>query len=192
MGLSDRDYIGERYRARGGAKALPVWREAKGRLEFEQEPPSGNHVRNAPVRFLRSPQRANSMAVVALGIATVLYAIIAKPFGDLVDLRKVPETGEFRVAPDHASAPTGHLSFVAADEDLKIYLFDMDDALGLVGYIRAGETAQFQVPVGDWRLAAASDQNSSIGDIRSANHARPLGAIKIEEGHSLTISPVKH
>ena len=190
MGLSDREYMLGRYRKRGGAKALLIWREAKGRLEFEQQPIASGRTARALVHSMRGRRPANSKALMALGVATVLYLVIAKPFGGLIVSSGVPETGEFGVAPPHASGPTGQLSFVAGNDNLKIYLFDTNDNLNLVGYVRAGEIGEFQIPVGHWRLATAPDETLSIKDIRLADRAQPIGVIEVKERQTLTISPV--
>jgi len=38
MGLSDRDYMRDRYRKQGGAASIPVWNDKKGRVEREDVP----------------------------------------------------------------------------------------------------------------------------------------------------------
>ena len=38
MGISDRDYMKDRYRARGGARSLPVWNDKRSRRELAQKP----------------------------------------------------------------------------------------------------------------------------------------------------------
>ena len=38
MGLSDRDYMRDRYRKRGGAASIPVWKDKKGRVERDGVP----------------------------------------------------------------------------------------------------------------------------------------------------------
>ena len=92
MGIEDREYMKERYRRRGGAVGIPIWRERHARMEYDEADMAAGRYRAQAGSMLRlglgssaTGSRKNMLAAVALGFAAIVYVLAAQPFGDVLD-----------------------------------------------------------------------------------------------------------
>lgn len=194
MGIDDREYMHERYRERGGARSLPIWRERHARLEFDDAD-------MVPERYARrrfsgdgsnpgktyARPKKNIVAAAGLAAIALVYTIIAAPFGALFS--GLPKNGEFRVRAELQDAETATLTFTADTEPVALHLLDSDDREVFVGFIRAEKTAKLKVPAGTWHTIVTSGTRESLTSASDLDQGRPLGIIKLAAGSALKISP---
>jgi|TARA_B100000378_G_scaffold164888_1_gene132787 hypothetical protein len=194
MGIDDREYMHERYRERGGARSLPIWRERHARLEFDDaDMIPGRYTRR---RFsgdgsipgeTRSRPKKNLVAAAGLAAIALVYTVIAAPFGAFFS--GLPKNGEFRVRAELQDAETATLTFTADTEPVALHLLDRNDREVFVGFIRAEKTAKLKVPAGTWHTIVTSGTRESLNSASGLDHGRPLGMIKLAAGSALKISP---
>jgi hypothetical protein len=152
MDMDDREYMHQRYRERGGARSLPIWRERHGRMELGEADlvasSYGRHSQNYPDHpTARPPSRArrkNLIAAALLAAIGAIYLVFTGTSGSLFS--RQPENGEFRVRTELQAEPTATLIFTASDKPVAMHLLDSEDREIFVAYIRAKRTAKLQVP----------------------------------------------
>jgi hypothetical protein len=194
MSIDDRDYMQQRYRARGGARSAPVRKDGPARLEYDEygAGAAGYPQRNPMARLINRqggrPSK-NMLAAAALGIAALVYTVLAEPFGEILDFSGLPKTGEFRVIQKFSSHPTGTLAFTAAERPVALHLIDGDDKAVFVGFVRANETAELIVPVGRWHTVVTEGSETSLIELPEMRSGTPLGIIEIKEGELIAAKP---
>lgn len=197
MGIDDREYMKERYRKRGGAGGIPIWRERHARMEYDEaDMVAGRyHTQARSILRLSSPSsaacsRKNMLAATALGFAAIIYVLAAQPFRDVLDFSGLPKTGEFRVLAKLRAEPTGLLKIAAADEDIALHLLDADDREVFVGFVRKDEEGALTVPAGRWHTVVTSGTTDSLQVATDLTLGHPLGIIEISSGEAVTASRV--
>ncbi|WP_297775863.1 hypothetical protein [uncultured Roseovarius sp.] len=194
MSIDDRDYMQHRYRARGGARNAPVWKDGPARLEYDEYETDGTgYPQRNPISRLFNRQGGrpgkNMLAAAVLGVAALVYTIWAEPFGEILDFSGLPKTGEFRVIQKLSPHPTGTLAFTAAERPVALHLIDGDDKAVYVGFVRANETAELIVPVGRWHTVVTEGSETSLVGLPEMRSGTPLGIIEIKEGELIAAKP---
>ena len=183
----------DRYSKRGGAMGIPIWRERHARMELEDE--DLRSLRYAGGSSLESrrgyggPQSAaksNVWGAAALGVAVLVYIVVAKPFGDLIDFSGLPKNGVYRVRAELMSEPTGMLRIQSPDDNIAVHLLDEEDREIFVGFVREGETGELPVPAGRWHTVVTSGTADSLRSETDLKMGLPLGIIDVAPGEVLT------
>ncbi len=197
MGIDDREYMKERYRRRGGAVGIPIWRDRHARLEYDEADMVAGRYRAQAGSMLRlgptssaTGSRKNMLAAAALGFAAIVYVLAAQPFGDVLDFSGLPKTGEFRVLAKLRAEPTGLLKIAAPDEDIALHLLDAHDREVFVGFVRKDEESALTVPAGRWHTIVTSGAAESLQVATDLTLGHPLGIIEISPGEAVTASRV--
>ena len=192
MGLQDREYMRDRYLKRGGAMGVPIWRERHARMELEDENmrslryADGSSLGSRRYGGPRSAGKSNVWGAAALGVAVLIYVIVAQPFGDLIDLSGLPKNGEFRVRAELMSEPTGMLRIQSPDDNIAVHLIDEENREVFVGFVREGEIGELPVPAGRWHAVVTSGTADSLRSETDLRMGRPLGTIDVAPGQALT------
>jgi hypothetical protein len=193
--MDDREYMHQRYRDRGGARSLPIWRERHGRMEFDEADlvasSYGRHRQHYPDRALAgSPSQARRKNLIAAGLLAVigaLYLVFTGTSGSLFSGQ--PKNGEFRVRSELQAGPTATLIFTAGDKPVAMHLLDTEDREIFVAYIRAKRTAKLQVPAGRWHTIVTSGTATSLSTTESLTDGQPLGMIDLPAGSKVSLKP---
>ncbi|MEM6409903.1 MAG: hypothetical protein AAF683_00040 [Pseudomonadota bacterium] len=189
MGLEDREYMKERYRARSGVSESTIWRDGPARLEAAYDQPKASASARNRASFPSGGYRKNTLGAAVLGLIAIVYVIWAQPFGQLIDFNSLPKSGEFRVIKKYAGAPTGTLSFSAADAPIALHLIDANDQVVFIGFTRANETAELTVPAGRWHAVATEGTERSLAEIPNMRTGQPLGVVEINQGDTIVATP---
>ncbi|MFB0614034.1 hypothetical protein [Aurantiacibacter poecillastricola] len=85
MGIDDREYMKERYRRRGGAVGIPIWRDRHARMEYDEADMVAGRYRAQAGSMLRlgptssaTGSRKNMLAAAALGFAAIVVKSLGK------------------------------------------------------------------------------------------------------------------
>ena len=89
MGIDDREYMKERYRRRGGAVGIPIWRDRHARMEYDEADMVAGRYRAQAGSMLRlgptssaTGSRKNMLAAAALGFAAIVpTSVLMAPVG---------------------------------------------------------------------------------------------------------------
>lgn len=211
MPINERDYMSERYRRRGGARSLPVWRDDRSRMEYDEadmiaaryarrdwrREPSQYAQRMGTSRsgWLRTPptmRNGNRMIpALMLGAATLAYIVFAQPFGDLLDLSGLPKNGEFRVRTEYHDAPTGMIAITSPGEPVALHLVDTKGREIFIGFVRGGKVAELMVPEGRWHAVVTPGTAHSLITMTDLKLGKPLGIIMVREGERISLKTVE-
>ncbi len=210
MPIDERDYMSERYRRRGGPKSLPVWRDDRARIEYDEADMVASRyarrnwrgeasqyakrMRASRDGRLRTPPimgpGGRLLPALVLSATTLAYVVIAQPFGDLIDLTGLPKNGEFRVRNEYHDAPTGMIAITSPGQPLALHLVDPKGKQVFVGFVRGGKVAELMVPEGSWHAVVTSGTAHSLITMTDLKLGKPLGVIKVKAGERISLKTV--
>lgn len=184
MGLSDRDYMRDRYRKQGGAASIPVWNDKKGRVEREDVPLGsaswvgkntefdeydriamryGRRRRTRTGRAGWTPALRGLIPILCLVPVAIGILADAKRRGWLPDFQPAitfPESGSVAVA---RTLPLGlvqsRLRVSAAEANAVVQLIDPHTgAHALSVFVAANDDIDVPAPAGRWRMRIVEGQ----------------------------------
>ena len=165
MGIDDRDYMRERYRAR--AKETR-WNDRTGRVEgawFDSVSRSHDYQRGGFRGFgspTGRPVRWLSFVLSLLLVAVPAYHVLKREgwLTDILPVRAFPESGAVTIGPDvSARHATARLTVLASSAHAVVQLFDVGSGRHVISvYVRKTEQATIPVPPGAYRVKIAEGQ----------------------------------
>lgn len=147
-----------------------------------------------PRRPIRMPKptispRLAGITLMGGGMLYTLAGMAPAGVGGLFGDPAFPQSGEFRILPEHASAPLGRLRVTAADSNLVIQLHATDGKPIYMGFVRAQERATLDVPAGDWKsLIVPTEIWDGTPTLVSDNDLRSMGTLKVVKGKQISIT----
>lgn len=145
-------------------------------------------------RAMRLPKptispRLAGITLMGGGMLYTLAGMAPAGAGGLFGDPAFPPSGEFRIKPEHTSAPLGRLRVTANDSNLVIQLHAKDGTPIYMGFVRAQERAILEAPAGNWKsLIVPTEVWDGTPTLVSDNDLSSMGTLKVVKGKQINIT----